>query len=49
MGGEETFIIIDDFFFYTDYNYESFAFTLPYDGELWPMIVEKAYAKLYGR
>ena len=45
-GGKETIIIIDDFFCWVN---DVFPFAKAPNGELWPMILEKAYAKLYGR
>jgi len=46
VGGNETIIIIDDYFCLVN---DDFPFAKAPGGELWPMIIEKAYAKLYGK
>ena len=46
--GEEEYIIIDDFF-PSYFNNEWVFVKGGNDGdELWPMVLEKAYAKMYG-
>lgn len=47
-GGKEQFVIIDDFLPLYE-NGEDFIFTsTPSGKEMWPMLIEKAFAKLYG-
>ena len=48
--GEEEYVIIDDFFpLSKEEGQNKWSFVKSVDGdELWPMVLEKAYAKLYG-
>jgi len=48
IGGEKKVVVVDDYFPYDDAT-DHFAFSRPAEGnEIWVLIIEKAWAKVYG-